>query len=71
MCQETIAAHADAGVPVVTIDCSELNAQTLGELFYFFQLSCALCGYTQGVNPFEQPAALQHRQTLARQLGIS
>ena len=71
VCQETIAAHADAGVPVVTIDCSELNAQTLGELFYFFQLSCALCGYTQGVNPFEQPAALQHRQTLARQLGIS
>lgn len=33
---------ADNGVPVLTMDCGELNARTVGELFYFMELACEI-----------------------------
>ena len=38
----TVSAHADAGIPVITMDCGERNARTLGELFCFLELSCGI-----------------------------
>ena len=31
----TLAAHVDGGVPVITMDCGELNDRKVGEMFYF------------------------------------
>lgn len=40
---DTVAAHADAGIPVLTVDCGRLNEGTMGELLYFLELSCGIC----------------------------
>ena len=41
--QAAVSAHADGGVPVITMDCGALCEHTLGELFGFWQLCCCLC----------------------------
>ena len=65
----TMAAHADGGCPVISIDCGELSAATLGELFYFFELSCAISAYLLGVNPFDQPGVEDYKRNMFELLG--
>ena len=65
----TLSAHADGGVPVMTMDCGDLNAATVGELFYFFQLACAISAYTLGVNPFNQPGVELYKRNMFALLG--
>ena len=65
----TIAAHVDGGVPVITVDCGKLTGRTVGELFYFFQLSCGVSAYILGVNPFNQPGVEAYKQNMFRLLG--
>ena len=65
----TLSAHVDGGVPVITMDCGELNAKKLGELFYFFQLSCGISAYTLGVNPFNQPGVELYKRNMLSLLG--
>ena len=65
----TMAAHADGGCPVISIDCGELNDETLGELFYFFELSCAVSAYLLGVNPFDQPGVEGYKRNMFELLG--
>ena len=67
--QGTIEAHADGGCPVITIDCGELNEETLGGLIYFFELSCAVSAYLLGVNPFDQPGVEAYKQNMFGLLG--
>ncbi len=67
--QGTIAAHVDGGVPVITIDCGSLNERTLGELFYFMELSCGISAYVLGVNPFNQPGVEQYKRNMFTLLG--
>lgn len=55
--RETLNAHVDAGVPVITMDCGAPDEHTLGELFYFMELSCAISTHALGINPFEQSGA--------------
>lgn len=68
-CQGTIAAHVDGGVPVVTLEAGPADAGSLGELFYFFELSCALSAYLLDVNPFDQPGVEQYKQNMYALLG--
>ena len=65
----TVDAHTDGGVPVITIECSALDEATMGELFYFFELSCGLSAYILGVNPFNQPGVEQYKQNMFALLG--
>ncbi len=65
----TMAAHSDGGCPVVSIDCGELNERTLGELIWFFQLSCAVSAYLLEVNPFDQPGVEAYKTNMLRLLG--
>lgn len=57
--------HNFAGVPIVDIDCGELTAERLGELFFFFELVSALTARMNGIDPYGpisdsvRPAALQ------------
>ena len=67
--QGTMAAHADGGCPVLSIDCGELNETTLGELFFFFELSCAVSAYLLGVNPFDQPGVEGYKRNMLQLLG--
>lgn len=65
----TLSAHVDGGVPVMTIDCGALNERKLGELFYFFQLSCGISAYILGVNPFNQPGVELYKRNMFQLLG--
>lgn len=65
----TVNAHVDGGVPVITMDCGQLDARKVGELFYFLELSCALSAYVLGVNPFNQPGVEQYKTNMFRLLG--
>lgn len=64
----TVEAHADGGAPVITVDCGELTEETVGELFYFLQLSCGVSAYILGVNPFDQPGVEAYKQNMFRLL---
>lgn len=48
-------AHRKIGIPIIKVDVPEINAYYLGQLFYFFQMSCGISAKLQGVNPFDQP----------------
>ena len=65
----TLAAHVDGGVPVITVDMGGLNARKLGELFYFFELSCGISAYMLGVNPFNQPGVEYYKRNMFKLLG--
>ncbi len=65
----TLAAHVDGGVPVITMDMGELNEETLGEMFYFFELSCGVSAYMLGVNPFNQPGVDHYKWNMFPLLG--
>ena len=65
----TLAAHVDGGVPVITMEAGKLDAQKLGELFYFFELSCGISAYMLGVNPFNQPGVEYYKRNMFELLG--
>ena len=67
--QGTLAAHVDGNVPVITVDMGELNPKKLGELFYFFELSCGVSAYLLGVNPFNQPGVEFYKRNMFKLLG--
>jgi len=62
-------AHADGGVPNLTVTLERADARGLGWLFYFFELSCALSGYVLGVNPFDQPGVEEYKKNMFALLG--
>ena len=65
----TLDAHVDGGVPVITVDMGRLDARKLGELFYFFELSCGISAYMLGVNPFNQPGVEFYKRNMFKLLG--
>ena len=65
----TLAAHVDGNVPVITVDMGELNDKKLGEMFYFFELSCGVSAYLLGVNPFNQPGVEFYKRNMFKLLG--
>ena len=65
----TLAAHVDGGVPVITMECGELNERKVGELFYFFELCCGVSAYVLKVNPFNQPGVEMYKHNMFRLLG--
>lgn len=65
----TVSAHVDGGVPVITMDCGELNERKVGELFFFLELSCGISAYVLGVNPFNQPGVELYKRNMFELLG--
>lgn len=57
-----IAAHAKAGIPLITITVPQKDAFHLGRLIYFFELSCGVSATMLGVNPFNQPGVERYKQ---------
>ena len=57
-------AHHTGNVPVIEIKVAEQNETTLGELFYFFEMSCAISALILGVNPFNQPGVEEYKKNI-------
>ena len=67
--QAVLAAHDDCGCPAVSIECGDLNAQTVGELLWFVELSCNVSAYSQGLDPFSRPGVEEFRSRAFELLG--
>ena len=65
----TVAAHVDGGVPVMVMDCGELNDAKVGEMVYFLELCCGVSAYMLGVNPFNQPGVEFYKRNMFHLLG--
>ena len=65
----TVEAHVDGGVPVIVMDCGDLNDRKVGELFYFLELCCGVSAYILGVNPFNQPGVEMYKRNMFHLLG--
>ena len=62
------AAQAERDVPIAVLELEQVDAYHLGELFYFFELSSAICALADGVDPFA-PISFPAREDAARVLG--
>lgn len=60
----TILAHHDGNVPVILLTIPQLNEYYIGQLFYFFELACAVSGYILDVNPFDQPGVEAYKRNM-------
>lgn len=65
----TATAHADGGVPNLTLNIPKLDAYHLGGLIYFFERACGISGYLMGVNPFDQPGVEDYKRGMFSLLG--
>jgi len=62
-------AHMAGGVPVLEVVMPDIDERSLGGLIYFFEMSCALSGFTLGVNPFNQPGVEAYKNRMFELLG--
>ena len=62
------AAQAERDVPIAVLELEQVDAYHLGELFYFLELSSAICALADGVDPFT-PVTFPAREDAARALG--
>ena len=65
----TLLAHNDGGVPNILLELRDRSAHSLGFLFYFFELACAISGYILEVNPFNQPGVEAYKKNMFALLG--
>ncbi|RLK62779.1 glucose-6-phosphate isomerase [Atopobacter sp. AH10] len=65
----TTLAHVDGQVPNFKIQIDKMDAYSLGELIYFFELAVAMSGYLNGVNPFDQPGVEAYKKNMFALLG--
>ena len=67
--QGTLLAHVDGGVPTFVLNLSDMDAYTLGHLFYFFEIAVGISGYLNAVNPFDQPGVEDYKDNMFALLG--
>ena len=65
----TVQAHVEGDVPNIIINIDKLDANTMGQLIYFFELACAMSGSILGINPFNQPGVEKYKTNMFRLLG--
>lgn len=65
----TLMAHVKGNVPNLIINVPKLNEYYFGKLIYFFEKACAISGYLQGVNPFDQPGVEEYKKNMFTLLG--
>jgi glucose-6-phosphate isomerase len=65
----TVLAHNDGGVPSVVLNIPELTPYYFGKVVYFFEKACALSGYLNGINPFDQPGVEAYKKNMFALLG--
>ena len=65
----TLFAHSDGDVPNIVLELADRSEYSFGYLVYFFELACAISGYTLGVNPFNQPGVESYKKNMFALLG--
>lgn len=65
----TAYAYARDGRPSMNVLLPEINAFTLGQLFYLFELATVAEGYLMGVNPLDQPGVEAYKKFMFGNLG--
>lgn len=65
----TAIAHGDGGVPNIVLEVENRSAYQFGYMVYFFELACAISGYTLGINPFNQPGVEEYKKNMFALLG--
>lgn len=65
----TSRAHADGGVPNLTLWLDRISPGTIGEAIYFFEHAVSVSGYLLGVNPFDQPGVEAYKNEMFSLLG--
>ena len=66
----TLKAHVEVGkVSNVIISLDEMDAESLGHLFYFFERACAMSAYLLEINPFNQPGVEVYKKNMFHLLG--
>jgi glucose-6-phosphate isomerase len=65
----TLLAHLEGNVPNIIISLPVLDEFHFGKLIYFFEKACAISGYLQGVNPFDQPGVEAYKSNMFKLLG--
>jgi glucose-6-phosphate isomerase len=65
----TILAHVEGQVPNIVVSIPKIDEFHLGELIYFFEMGCAISGYTLGVIPFDQPGVEAYKKNMFALLG--
>ncbi|AAM24998.1 MULTISPECIES: glucose-6-phosphate isomerase [Caldanaerobacter] len=65
----TLLAHTDGGVPNLVVNIPEITPFYFGNLVYFFEMACAISGYINGVNPFDQPGVEAYKKNMFALLG--
>lgn len=62
-------AYAKDGRPSMNVSIPEVNAYTLGQLFYLFEHATLAEGYLQGINPLDQPGVEAYKKFMFGNLG--
>ena len=62
------AAHTKAGVPVIKIYIPKMDAYNMGQLIYFFEMTCGIAAYISGVNPFDQPGVEAYKAEMKAEI---
>jgi glucose-6-phosphate isomerase len=65
----TLFAHSDGNVPNIVLEVEDRSEYSFGYMVYFFELACAISGYTLGVNPFNQPGVESYKKNMFALLG--
>lgn len=60
----TTLAHIDGGVPNLRLSIPKLDARSIGQLMYFFEIACGISGYMLDVNPFNQPGVEAYKKNM-------
>ena len=64
-----VQAGVDGGVPIIAVDCGDLDALSTGELLYFFELSSCLCAGMLGRDVYEDEPAAAWAENMEKLLG--
>jgi len=62
-------AHLAGKVPNIEIVLPDLNEYYLGQMIYFFETVCAVSGYLNDINPFNQPGVEAYKINMFKLLG--
>ena len=67
--EATVLAHTDGNVPNIVLELDGRTEADFGYMVYFFELACAVSGYTLGINPFDQPGVDAYKNNMFALLG--
>ena len=65
----TVLAHVEGGVPNIILELEDATEYSVGYMIYFYEKACAIAGYLNGVNPFDQPGVESYKKNMFALLG--